>query len=400
MARTNRTHIRLLLSTAVLSLFLTACGGGGGDSPTELPEEDDPGLEVNPGPDPEPIPGPDPEPIPGPDPEPVPGPDPEPIPGPDPEPIPGPDPEPIPGPDPEPIPGPDPEPIPGPDPEPIPGPEVDPGPVATSQDNFALIFDQAFIDANAENIDFLNFLDTAIGGAIAPFNTIDNVFFNSTIPVLYGACEQANAFYVPTARLIVLCQELTDLAFNFFLTPAGPEPTDDDISFALLQAINTMTFIMYHEMGHALDDIRDLPVGGNFESVADAIGVVLSVQTGQPFAAIAGGVFFLSSTGGSFSDEHGAGEDRAGDVLCWVLGSSSDLAAQFSEIFASFTEAGRDCVGEYQNQFQFVESLVPNLSSIPSAAPTPIASARSNLTQAEQDRFAELDKATADLLKK
>ncbi len=60
--------------------------------------------------------------------------------------------------------------------------------------------------------------------------------------------------------------------------------------------------------------------------MADAIGVVLSVQTGQPLAVFDAGLFFFANTDVSFADKHGSGEDRAGDTFCWVLGSSSFLS--------------------------------------------------------------------------
>ena len=334
MTRTKliRPRIGLILTGAVLSVSLAACGGGGGDGGGELPIEDDPVpeivTEVETEVETEVVPEVETELV----------------------------------------------------------SEVEP----TAQDNFVFQFDQAFIDGSNE--DFLNFINTTVGGAVAPLNRIDNVFLNTTIPVIYAACGEANAFYAPTERLIVLCDELGELAFNYFLSFL--DDSDESTTFALEQATNTLVFVMYHEMGHALDDIRDLGVGGNFESVADAIGTVLSVQTGQPLAAIDGGFFFLSSTGGSFADEHGAGEDRAGDVLCWVVGSSSLVSAAFPDLAAQFTNVGRDCVGEYANQFQFVEQLIPNLRNIP-----PVASTRSRPTQAELDHYAEMDKEMADLIR-
>ena len=69
----------------------------------------------------------------------------------------------------------------------------------------------------------------------------------------------------------MICNELGDAAFGFFLSAL--EGTDDDVVQAREQSIDSSIFVTYHEMGHALDDIRDISIGGNFESVADAIGV-------------------------------------------------------------------------------------------------------------------------------
>ena len=78
-----------------------------------------------------------------------------------------------------------------------------------------------------------------------------------------------------------------------------------------------------------------------------------------------GGLFFLIDTEASFGDEHIGGADRAGDILCWTIGSSSRIAAIFPNTTALFNEGGRDCVGEYANQYQFVAQLIPFLNEVP-----------------------------------
>lgn len=252
--------------------------------------------------------------------------------------------------------------------------------VDLSADNFSFQITPEF--SAGVNEGFVTFLQSEVGGSVAPLNRIDNVFQNVTIPVTYGLCGEPNAFYSPTTREIILCDELTAFSFRTFL---GEDTSDEDIDNALLAAVGAVNFVMYHEMGHALDDIRDLGVGGNFESVADAIGVVLSVQTDQPFSALFGAVILSGSGESSFADEHGSGVDRAGDIICWTLGSSSRITAAFPEFAAAYNEAGRDCVAEYANQFDFVERLIPNLSDVP-----PKASLRSRQSQIDVEAFTGL----------
>ena len=362
-----RTKFGLTLTMAVFSLFLSACGGGGGDDNDDnspLPVADDPVASDPVAADPvaaDPVAA-----------DPVAAD--------------------VAG---DPVAGLDPVPPTAPAPQAVPLPELPP----STQDNFVFQFDPTFADVTNENE--LNFVNANLGGAIAPLNSIDNVFFDTTVPVIYGNCGEANAFYAPANRFIGLCDELTTLIISLFQQlRADPETgvvTDEDSAAAFQQGFSSMAFVMYHEMGHALDDIRDLiAIGGNFESVADAIGVVLSVQTGQPEAAAFGGLFFLNSGGSSFADEHGAGEDRAGDILCWATGGSPALSNALPDITATFAAGGRDCIGEYANQRQFVEALVPNFADVPVIGPTTIASSRSKYTQPERDRFAVLDKLMAD----
>ena len=397
MTRTKitRSNLGLILTTAVFSLALSACGGGGGDSSdndnaVSVSEEDDPVAGL----DPVPVEG---DPVAGLDPVPE---EDDPVAGSDPVPEGG---DPIAGLDPVTEEG---DPVAGLDPVPPTAPvfqeEPLPEPPPSTLDNFVFQFDQNYIDVTSESD--LDFVSANINGAIAPLNSIDNVFFDSTVPVIYGNCGEPNAFYAPAQRFIGLCDELTMLTIDLFQQINADSETgavsDEVRAASVQQGFSSMAFVMYHEMGHALDDIRDLiAIGGNFESVADAIGAVLSVQTGQPEAAVFGGLFFLNTGGSSFTDEHGAGEDRAGDILCWVTGGSPALAAALPDLTATFAAGGRDCIAEYANQQQFVEALVPNFADVPVVGQTTIASARSRYTKPEQDRFAVLDKLMADVFR-
>jgi len=208
------------------------------------------------------------------------------------------------------------------------------------------------------------------------------------VPVIYGECGFANAFYAPSERTIVLCDELWTVAFNYFNTLVEDSLTADLVA----QAYSMMTFVLYHEVGHAIDDISNVSIGGNSESAADAIGTVLSVRTGQPTAAINGAVFFLQNDSGSFADVHGSGVDRAGDIICWTIGGSPAVAEQLTSVAESLSEAGRDCVGEYADQEQFVANLVPNLADIP-----PITTTRSILDAGYN--YAIMDKILGDAMK-
>ena len=251
----------------------------------------------------------------------------------------------------------------------------------TDLNNFSFAVDPS-VSANIPER-ALSFIESQIAGSIAPLNRISNLFNNSTVPVTYSFCGRANASYTPATREITLCDELTEVLFFLFL---GDGTTNEQFDTALVNGVSALNFVLYHEIGHALDDISDLGVGGNFESVADAIAVVLSVQTGDALSALFGGAFLETTTGG-FAGVHGSGPDRAGDIICWTIGSSSQLAILLPEIATEFANAGRDCVGEYADQFAFVEQLIPELRSIP-----PKSSLRSNQMQAHADHWAALDK--------
>ena len=232
--------------------------------------------------------------------------------------------------------------------------------------SFSFAFDPAYVAAKSEATLASDL--AGVGRAIEPLNRIPNFFNDAEVPVIYGECGFANAFYAPSERTIVLCDELWSVAFNYF-SELDPESSPAE---SVAQAYSMLTFVLYHEVGHAIDDISNVSIGGNSESAADAIGSVLSVRTGQPVAALDAALFFLQNDDGSFADIHGSGLDRAGDIICWTIGGSPQIAEQLTEISESLAAAGRDCVGEYADQLQFVANLVPNLADVP-----PIASTRS-----------------------
>ena len=237
----------------------------------------------------------------------------------------------------------------------------------------------------------MELIEQEIGRSVVALNAIPNVFNNMQLPVVYGSCGQANAFYSPADREITLCDELSGDAFNYFLT-INDSDDDDAFGVALVEALGMMNFVLFHEVGHALDDIRDLGVGGNFESVADAIGTVFSVRTGQPLAPVFGALYFAQNTEGSFADVHNSGADRAGDLLCWTLGSSSRLTELFSDLASELVQGGRDCVAEYADQLDFVSRLVPGLLDIP-----PVTSLRKEPV-GESRRLSEIDALLSELL--
>lgn len=202
------------------------------------------------------------------------------------------------------------------------------------------------------------------------------------VPVIVSQCGLANAFYVSTVPEIVLCTELLDAAYNALLGLF-----DQDIARASRIAGQVFTFFMLHEIAHALDDLLDLPVFGNTESAADAIATVLAAETGTPDIVLFSAYLFTLSGDGTFGDVHHAGEDRAGDLVCWVLGSDPALLAAdgLSELGQQFVDVGRDCVGEYAEQRTAVERWIPRLGDLDASQQLTQLRSAKNQSDARQD---------------
>ena len=244
---------------------------------------------------------------------------------------------------------------------PLGGAPANPGP------NFTFAVGRSFVDTlndSDEARDFVASIERFFDATLEPLNALDGLL-PRTIPVSYEACGLANAFFDTRAVTITLCDELVMLFFESLSAPASGLDEDQ----AVQAAFATAGFVLYHEIGHALVQERDLPVVGNPESGADAIATVISVETGNSGYALYGAVSAFEQGAGTFSDVHGGGEDRAGDILCWAIGGDEQLAsAEFLRGFADdFALTGRDCTGEYAAQRDIILRTLPGLGGLPQA---------------------------------
>lgn len=194
----------------------------------------------------------------------------------------------------------------------------------------------------------------------------DSLWLPEDIDVLFADCGTANAFFIPANITpvsadqsdlapdnggdIVMCHELTDLFMTFF----GNEE----------QAFLASTFVLMHELGHALVSVLSLPVLGIEESYVDGIAAVLLGESGLSEGSLLAGWFFGSQGGTPFFDSHRAGPQRFGDLACWAVGADSSLLTDtFTNSLADMLgQGGRACGFEYQQQVSgFSAVLGPNI---------------------------------------
>ena len=215
--------------------------------------------------------------------------------------------------------------------------------------NFEFTISDAVRAKNTER--WNNYIQLQVESALAPLNNTQGLL-NAEIPVSYEECGIINAFYSPFARTITLCDELVETLLVFWNGRAD-------------RTVQTLNFILYHEIGHALADVLSLPITGNEESAADSYATVISGETGRAFSSVIGGLF-LAGDSSSFGDEHTNGEDRSGDIICWAIGSDSTLLnnPSLGSITQPFIDARRDCITEYERQNRSVLLTVPALNTL------------------------------------
>ena len=89
------------------------------------------------------------------------------------------------------------------------------------------------------------------------------------------------------------------------------------------------TFILMHEVGHALVDVLDLPITGREEDAVDQLAAMMLINTGDKGATAAlNGVRAIQPgqnaiyDNSDFADEHSLGPQRLFNIACWIYGST------------------------------------------------------------------------------
>ncbi|HYR27642.1 MAG TPA: DUF4344 domain-containing metallopeptidase, partial [Thermoanaerobaculia bacterium] len=86
------------------------------------------------------------------------------------------------------------------------------------------------------------------------------------IDVRVQECGEVNAFYDPNNKRMTLCYELFDHLMGSF---ASDEELDEEEAGS--KAVAALVFMFYHELGHALIDVYNLPVTGREEDAVDQL---------------------------------------------------------------------------------------------------------------------------------
>ena len=178
-------------------------------------------------------------------------------------------------------------------------------------------------------------------------------------------CGQANATWNSAKNRIKICYELVDLNLRLF----DRNPADGEVLGELSQpeavvAVTDATIAtVYHELGHAVIALYDLPVTGREEDVADQLAAFVILRADHflrdfPNPARVAGEYaemfnlWAAKRGVAdqtdFAAEHSLNETRMYNLKCWIYGS--DPVANAGMITGGGLPANRagGCPQEYQ----------------------------------------------------
>lgn len=161
-------------------------------------------------------------------------------------------------------------------------------------------------------------------------------------------CGEPNAFYDSAKKQILLCYELYTELDGLFKSEFPKEAERDEaVSGAFI-------FIFFHELGHALIDVYELPITGKEEDAVDQLStwILTDGTDGGELTAINGAIAFalLGDGGGSelpFWDEHSLSQQRFYNTICLVYGQNTKKYAEFVKNGTLPPNRAARCSNEY-----------------------------------------------------
>ena len=186
------------------------------------------------------------------------------------------------------------------------------------------------------------------------------------------SCGRVNAFYEPKFSRITMCLEMVELLAK--QTAAEPTLASNEDNRKTVFA-GALFGIFFHELGHAIIDINDIPITGREEDVADQFSLfyATNIVESKGFVMVLPTVWFFTSLAKShdmsseavvkqlMSDEHSLDAQRTYNIACWALGvnrTTGTTVADFVELpkhrrercgneYATLDKAMRRLFGKY-----------------------------------------------------
>jgi hypothetical protein len=180
-------------------------------------------------------------------------------------------------------------------------------------------------------------------------------------------CGTTNAYWGGRARGLSLCYEWFDFAKRVAPKEMTPEgyTRDDAVTGMFLQ-------VTFHELGHGMFDIYDIPVLGREEDAADQMAGFIMAQFGPEVArrTLPAGAYVwqkLYEAGGDwprwlYSDEHGHSLQRSYNYLCMAYGTDPETFAYYVDSGLLPKERAVNCKRESDQMLNaFQKTMMPHI---------------------------------------
>ncbi len=151
----------------------------------------------------------------------------------------------------------------------------------------------------------------------------------ANVYIAVGECGESNAFYDSKKKQLLMCYELYAELDELF-KDEYPKESERDEAVA-----GAFVFVFFHELGHALIDVYELPVTGKEEDAVDQLSTWILTDGSEDgeLTAINGAIAFALLGDGdkelSFWDEHSLNQQRFYNTICLVYGQNPDKYSDF-----------------------------------------------------------------------
>lgn len=171
------------------------------------------------------------------------------------------------------------------------------------------------------------------------------------VNVTFKDCGKINAWYRSDTKTITFCYEFME----YFHEKAVAMGKSDEEANDMM--VGATLFFFFHELGHCLIDVYDLPATGREEDSVDQLSTYILLDGESDygeFSAVAGVQMFhlmsddeqLSSQ--LFADEHSLSSQRAYNLSCWMYGRNPDKYSFFLQADLLTEARAVRCPAEYQ----------------------------------------------------
>lgn len=189
-----------------------------------------------------------------------------------------------------------------------------------------------------------------------------SVRLHHNLGVGFASCGNPNAFFDRSKSVIVFCLEMVDLIVDL-------AKNDEEIAMKLDRNEFTKTIdgaiwgIFFHELGHAVIGVNNVPITGREEDVADQFAVFYSVNfiESQNIPVVLPTIWLfrlmerksdITSVNQDqlkrlMSDEHSLDMQRIFNLACWAYGANSARGARAANFVKLPKERGARCPNEW-----------------------------------------------------
>ena len=203
-------------------------------------------------------------------------------------------------------------------------------------------------------------LESMRGTVLRRFN-VENV-----LSLSFRNCGQSNAVYRSDVKEIIMCWELLGSVID-----SSARRFSSNRDHLINASISTFIFILYHELGHALVDLKKTPTFGREEDNADQIAALLMLEDNlkknhaESNVAMLGVFDFWQANNNQYlskhelTGQHSLGQQRAYNVICWAIGSDPISRYKHLSRLTNFPIQRIDsCIKEYQRATTALNDLV------------------------------------------